>query len=96
MQANRDERLYGNHSRHEEWGRKVASIPLNVVGDLYKHGINILSNEDWPKIAAKLDSPEWEAWRTAPGKISRRAYREYYPMKGNHSMRRVFRQGESF
>lgn len=58
--------------------RKVASIPLIEVQRLMQQGINIYNPGDWDKIAAKLDSPDWLKFRTAPGRISRRANREYF------------------
>jgi hypothetical protein len=57
--------------------RRVASIPLVEVTKLYQKGIDIFNRDHWPKVAAMLDSPEWQAFRTAPGRISRRAVREY-------------------
>lgn len=58
--------------------RKVASIPMIEVHRLMKQGINIFNEDDWPKIAAKLDDPDWLKFRTAPGRISRRPHREFY------------------
>ena len=58
--------------------RKVAEIPLIEVQRLMQQGINIFDRNDWPKIAAKLDDPEWLKFRTAPGTISKRPRREYY------------------
>ncbi len=57
--------------------RKVASIPLGTVERLYKMGINIMDDNDWPMIAALLDSNEWAAFRTAPGVISKKPHRKY-------------------
>ena len=57
--------------------RKVASIPLIEVHRLLQQGIDIFKEADWPKIAAKLDDPEWSKFRTSPGKISRRPFRQY-------------------
>ena len=59
--------------------RKVASIPLVEVHRLMREeGISIFSSNDWPKIAAKLDDPDWIKFRTAPGRISKRPNREYF------------------
>ncbi len=58
--------------------KHVACLPDVLVANLYKKGINVLSDEDWPKVAALLDSPDWSIWRTSAGKISRRPHREYY------------------
>lgn len=61
--------------------RRVASIPPGVVVQWYREGINPLRNEDWPKVAARLDDPQWWFLRTAPGKVSRRPVR-HYPTEG--------------
>jgi len=58
--------------------RKVAEIPLVEVQRLMQEGINIFDRGDWPKIAAKLDDPDWQKFRTAPGRISKRPTREFY------------------
>lgn len=58
--------------------KKVAEIPLIEVTKLMQQGINIYDQNDWPKIAAKLDDPEWLKFRTAPGRISKRQNREYF------------------
>jgi len=59
--------------------RKVASIPLVEVHRLMREdGISIFDRNDWPKIAAKLDDPNWIKFRTAPGRISKRPNREYF------------------
>ena len=62
--------------------KHVARIPLNVVAELSLQGINIMDSNDWPKVAAKLDSSEWKAWRTSEGTISKRPYREYLTTRG--------------
>lgn len=71
--------------------RKVASIPNIEIAKLYQRGINIFNRGDWPKIAALLDSQEWEAFRTAPGRISRRAVREYVTPRMRRQNRRRLR-----
>ena len=59
--------------------RKVASIPLVEVHRMMREEkISIFDRNDWPKIAAKLDDLDWLKFRTAPGRISKRATREYY------------------
>ncbi len=56
--------------------RRVASIPNIIVEKWLKEdGINVYREEDWPKVAAKLDDPEYRFLRTAPGKVSRRPVR---------------------
>lgn len=79
LAANRAELLSGHDGYTPSRDlRKVASIPLIIVEQLYQRGINIFDPNDWPKVAGLLDSPEWQAFRTAPGRISRRAVRETF------------------
>lgn len=47
----------------------VASIPLVVVHEWMKQGINIWNKDDWPKIRAKLQDPEYKYLRTTLGDI---------------------------
>ena len=59
--------------------RKVASIPLVEVHRMMREeGISIFDRGAWPKIAAKLDDPDWLKFRTAPGQISKKPNREYF------------------
>lgn len=58
--------------------RKVAEIPMIEVTRMMQQGINIFDQNDWPKVAAKLDDPDWSKFRTAPGTISRKPHREYF------------------
>ena len=58
--------------------RKVASIPLIEVERLLSQGINIFDEADWPKIASKLDDPDWLKFRTSPEKLSRKPRREFF------------------
>ena len=46
--------------------RRVASIPPVVVVHWLNHGIDVFNEDDWPKIAAMLDSNEYSCLRTAP------------------------------
>lgn len=61
--------------------RRVAQIPMVIVDELYRQGINIFDQNDWPKWAHKLDDPDWAKFRTAPGRVSRRPYREFVQVK---------------
>lgn len=47
----------------------VASIPLVLVHEWMKQGINIWDKADWPKIKAKLQEPENRYLRTTLGDI---------------------------
>lgn len=84
--------------------QRVASIPLVVVEKWMKAGINIFDEDDWPKIARLLDSPEYAYLRTAPGRISRRRERRVYTGAGSHrseaeeihAVNRGFRDGVSW
>ena len=57
--------------------KHVANIPLIEIEKLYQKGINMFSQNDWPKIVSMLDSSEWLKWRTSPGKIARKPLRRY-------------------
>lgn len=48
---------------------KVASIPNIVVEQWKKEGIDLFKDEDWPKVKAKLNDPEFKWLRTSPGKV---------------------------
>lgn len=48
---------------------KIASIPLVVIDQWYQQGINFYDPDHWPKIKAMLNDRDYEALRTAPGRI---------------------------
>jgi hypothetical protein len=48
---------------------KAASIPLVVVEQWKKEGIDIFKEEDWSKVKARLNDPQYMFLRTSPGKI---------------------------
>lgn len=48
---------------------KIASIPLVLLDQWAKQGINFADPNDWPKIKAMLNSSDYLALRTAPGRI---------------------------
>lgn len=48
---------------------KVASIPNWIVEKWLKEGIDVFKDEDWPKVRAKLNDPEYQFLRTSPGKV---------------------------
>lgn len=48
---------------------RVASIPNWVVEKWMREGINIFKDEDWPKVRAKLNDPEYKFLRTSPGRV---------------------------
>ena len=48
---------------------KVASIPTIVIEQWKKEGIDLWKDEDWPKVRAKLNDPEYKWLRTSPGKV---------------------------
>jgi hypothetical protein len=57
--------------------RRVASIPNILVEKwLKEEGINVFDRNDWPRVAAKLDSSEFAFLRTAPGRVSKRPLRQ--------------------
>jgi hypothetical protein len=81
LENNKEQRLSGHdgYSPSREL-RKVASIPLGAVNQLYQMGIDVMKDEDWPKVAALLDSKDYEAWRTSNGVISSKAYRTHFTL----------------
>ena len=48
---------------------KVADIPTVVIEQWRKEGIDLFKDEDWPKVRAKLNDPEFKHLRTSPGKV---------------------------
>lgn len=48
---------------------KIASIPLVLIDQWHRQGINFYDPNDWPKIKAMLNDRDYEALRTAPGRI---------------------------
>ena len=68
--------------------RRVASIPNNILQKwLLEEGISIFDEDDWPKIAARLDDPSWRWLRTAPGVVSKAPTRQHERPKTNHRKR---------
>lgn len=49
--------------------KHVASVPLVVIQQWRKEGIDIYDKNDLPKIIAKLNSSEFDAFRTGGGNI---------------------------
>ena len=78
LDENKRQRLSGHdgYSPSREF-KKVASIPLGDYMLLKKIGIDLFNRNDWPRVAALLDSAKGLKYRTAPGKVSRKALREY-------------------
>jgi len=85
LDANVDLYNDGDGWNEDRTMRRVASIPLVYVEKLYKKGIDIFNQDDWPKVAALLDSGEFRKFRTAPGVISRKTRREYVGLRGQGS-----------
>jgi hypothetical protein len=57
--------------------RHVARIPIGIVNEFYRKGLNIYDRDDWEIIKALLDSSEWSALRTSEGTLSKKPRREY-------------------
>lgn len=49
--------------------RRVASIPMTVVEQWMREGINIFDKNCAPAIRRKLNDPQWLYLRTAPGRV---------------------------
>jgi len=67
LDMNREEHKLGGR-RGESW-RHYASIPLNVVHEWLKEGIDIYSGEQQDALARKLNDPDNRYLRTGPGYI---------------------------
>ena len=94
LDAAKERRLSGHDGYNSDRSmRLVAYLPQNVVEMFYRKGINVYRNEDWPKVAAYLDSPDAAAWRTDGGrsKISKIRPREYF--RGSTSSRAALAKG---
>lgn len=48
---------------------KVASIPTIIIEQWKKEGIDLFKDEDWPKVRAKLNDPDFKFLRTSPGRV---------------------------
>ena len=57
--------------------RRVAHIPDILIVRWLQEGINVYQAEHWPKVAARLDDPDYAYLRTSYGKVSSRPAREY-------------------
>ena len=47
----------------------VASIPLVLVHEWMKEGIDVMNPDHWPKVKAKLQDPDNQFLRTTLGRI---------------------------
>lgn len=48
---------------------KIASIPNILIDQWAKEGVHFADPNCWPEIKRRLNSNEWEALRTAPGRF---------------------------
>lgn len=55
--------LFGGTFHH------VAEIPVIVIEQWKKEGIDFYNKEHWPKVMAKLNDPDYRYLRTMPGRI---------------------------
>lgn len=91
--ANKREFNEGDGWNADRTMRHVARIPNVVVARMFQAGINPYREEDWPKVAAMLDHPDFRFFRTSPGTISRRTPREYSQVKEGFDRRKNFKLG---
>ncbi len=79
--ANRDDRNSGHdgYTPSRDF-RRVASIPNSIVMEWHSKGINMLRNEDWGKVVAMLDDPDYAHLRTdaTRSRISKKATRKVF------------------
>lgn len=66
---------------------RVATIPNVLIHKWLREGINVFDLNDWPKILAMLDSDEYRLLRTAPGRLSGRPVRQFFPRKSRGQRR---------
>jgi hypothetical protein len=57
--------------------RRVASVPPILAHKWLQEGVNILDDEHWDAVAARLDDPDYAYCRTAPGHVGTRPHRRY-------------------
>lgn len=48
---------------------KIAEIPLVLIDQWHKQGLNFYDPNDWPVIRKLLNDSDWSKLRTAPGRI---------------------------
>lgn len=48
---------------------KIAEIPLILIDQWHKQGINFYDPNDWPIIRKMLNDSDWSKLRSAPGRI---------------------------
>lgn len=55
----------------DEWGYKIADIPLIIVEKWLKEGVDVFSSDPdmTKKVMRKLQDPDWRYLRTIPGKF---------------------------
>lgn len=53
--------------KNEFW--HAATIPVLVQYQWLKEGIDLFDKEDWPKVRAKLNDPNWRLLRTSLGRV---------------------------
>lgn len=69
LKLNREEQIHGAH-RYGPIGHHVARIPNIVYMQwLVEEGIDAYRSEDWPKVRAKLNSPEYAYLRVDPRRL---------------------------
>lgn len=49
--------------------RRVASIPLIVVEQWLKEGVDVFNPDHSKEVRRRLNLPEWRHLRTAPGRV---------------------------
>ena len=69
LERNKRERAAFQKPRNENL-RLVADIPMIVVEQWMKQGVNIFDPNDNKKVQALLNSNEYQYLRTSPGKIA--------------------------
>ena len=79
LEANKRDRNSGHdgYSASREW-RHVGRIPLVVIEQFHRRGIDLLSSENKDLFMALLDDNDWKSFRSHEGKLSKKPKRDYF------------------
>lgn len=59
---------YSKKGMKNEWWH-AATIPVLIQEQWMKEGIDLYNKDHWPKVKAKLNSPDWRYLRTSLGRV---------------------------
>ena len=79
LKANREDYNDSPGLKRPGLGTMAARIPEIVIHQWIQMGINPYRPENAQKVLALLDSPDYLFLRTAPGRLSKRPVRHFFP-----------------